>query len=123
MACYDIVIGGKVVGKACGPRGRWVPCSVPGCRKERLYLCDFPLAGKKAGATCSRGLCENHRGGSCSATVENCGWRGVTVGRQCPACGEPIVEVDYCPAHAKMEVPRDPSARSGHPALPFEDEA
>lgn len=51
-----IVMDGRVVGIACGIRGE--PCAEPNCGAPHEFLCDFPLAGKKAGKTCSRKLCK-----------------------------------------------------------------
>lgn len=102
-----LFIDGKVVGRICGPRPRRVPCSVTGCPNARIYLCDFPLAGAKAGKTCSRGLCEKHRGREC-VRVEACGWRGTTTGDACPECSDDLAEEDFCPAHVKLEPKADP---------------
>ena len=81
MACQPLIIDidGKVSDFACGPRKKQRPCSVTGCPNPQRYLCDHPLSGAKAGETCSRGLCEKHRG-------RGVGYHGGN---------------DYCPAHAK----------------------
>lgn len=61
-----------------GARPRAAPCDLAGCNREHTKLCDFPLRGKRAGATCDAKICDAH------ATQ-------VGPGR------------DYCPAHARMK--------------------
>jgi hypothetical protein len=79
MACRVIATGpGGFVAIACGPRGRRLNCSVPGCLAAHVALCDFPLKGK---GTCDLRLCEQHR---------------VKVGP----------DEDRCPAHRRWEAAR-----------------
>jgi hypothetical protein len=54
MACITLRdANGNVIGHACGVR---VPrCKE--CRAPREFLCDWKLAGEKAGKTCDRNLC------------------------------------------------------------------
>ena len=65
----------------CCRSGRRPMCSVPGCNGPGQFQCDFPLAGKKRGKTCSKYLCRVHR-------VQ----QPIVVGLQTEA-------LDYCPAH------------------------
>lgn len=98
MACEPMVVDGKTVGIMCGPRRRRRPCEVTGCPNAQTRLCDFPLAGAKRGKTCSRGICEKHRGQVCGSA--GCTWRGTTTGPNCPACGARLDGVeDFCPTH------------------------
>ena len=79
MPCKPINLGGGATGIVC-TRERRRTCSVTGCYRSASLLCDFPLAGRKAGKTCNRALCSSH-----AVAVQ-----GLT---------EPL---DYCPAHATL---------------------
>lgn len=48
-------------GLMCSRGGRRTKCATPGCSGRADFLCDFPLAGKRAGKTCSRAMCERCR--------------------------------------------------------------
>lgn len=61
---------------ACS-RGARDRCSTPGCGKDAVALCDWPLTGAKVGKTCDKKLCEGCR---------------VRVGS----------DKDYCRAHAEL---------------------
>ncbi len=75
MTCELIRMPNGVVAFVCG-RGPRRKCSV--CkRRPATLLCDFPLRGAKAGATCDRALCP-----SCAVAVG--------------------ADRDYCPAHARV---------------------
>jgi hypothetical protein len=79
---------GNVLGIVCS-RGRRSPrCSVTGCTSPSERQCDWPLRGKRKGATCSRHLCAKH-------TTE----RPDGFGETYDLTGETI---DLCPAHAAM---------------------
>lgn len=94
MACTPFQIG-NMSGFACGPRKRVAPCSVPGCTRPHVALCDYELVPKKEpeqGAfsmittsvtlppkTCDLKLCASHK------------W---------PIPGEK--DRDLCPAHRKI---------------------
>lgn len=79
MGCDPIFIDGKAAGFICS-RGRRAPrCSEAGCHHPAIALCDWPLAGRQTGKTCSRGLCAIHR-------------------RAQPANPDGS-DRDYCPAH------------------------
>lgn len=79
MTCRPIELPGGITGWVCtrGQSSRPAPCSVPHCGRYHTRLCDFPLAGRKAGKTCDAKLCDVH---------------AVSVGP----------ERDYCPAHARQ---------------------
>lgn len=63
MGCDPLIIDGQVVGTVCsrGRRGSFSPCTEVGCSENVVALCDWPLAGKAVGKTCSRGVCARHR--------------------------------------------------------------
>ncbi len=81
MSCKFTDLGNGDFAVTCsrGQRQR-APCDV--C-KERPHtkLCDYPLSGKKAGATCSRKLCDR-----CAKQAG--------------------LNVDLCPPHAKLGLPQ-----------------
>ena len=62
------------------------PCSVVGCSRPHMRLCDFPLAGAKLGQTCDAKLCEEH------------------ASRQ-------VDTRDYCPPHARLAARGNPGDR------------
>jgi len=80
MECTRIVIPGGVA-IICSRGGRRRYCVV--CGRLAGFLCDFPLAGKKNGRTCSRPLCER-----CKRS-------------QAPALS-PGDSLDYCPTHDEL---------------------
>jgi hypothetical protein len=82
MTCHPLAIDGKIVGVVCGVRERRKRCSIDGCTEWGPKLCDFPLEGKRKGATCSRRLCGKHA--------------------QTTAAGDDTH--DLCPAHATKTV-------------------
>lgn len=77
--------GAKVGGGfICGGRAKSTKCrGLPGCTRKSKYLCDYPLAGEKAGKTCDRPLCA-----ACAKTVGS--------------------DLHYCPSHHML----DPEARA-----------
>lgn len=87
MPCYPVKIPGGY-GIVCTGRKRPKYCVACGARARRL--CDWKLAGKKRGKTCSRPICSR-----CSVQ---------------PAPGK-----DLCPAHAKAweTHPANPRRRTG----------
>ncbi len=79
MRCDRIDLGGGAVGIICSRGARRKTCSA--CKRNRATkLCDFPLAGSKAGKTCDRDLCD-----ACATTTREPGATDTT---------------DLCPAHA-----------------------
>lgn len=69
------ICGGRETAKKC--RG------LPGCTRKSKFLCDFPLAGEKAGKTCDRPLCA--------------------------ACAKVVgADLHYCPSHGML----DPEGRA-----------
>jgi hypothetical protein len=82
MGCETLVDGPGVTVIACSRGAKRKSCSVEGCGKSAPYLCDFPLAGRLAGKTCSRALCESHR--------------------------RYREGLDYCPPHTKTTLTRSP---------------
>ncbi|HUY26179.1 MAG TPA: hypothetical protein VMV27_02060 [Candidatus Binataceae bacterium] len=68
---------GGVVMIACRRGGRAARCQVPGCVNNHTALCDYPLGGIRADATCDMRLCGSHR------------------------VPQPDRDRDYCPTHAK----------------------
>lgn len=48
-------------GVACSRGRRGAPCDEPGCQRAHVALCDFQLEGDKAGRTCDRKMCREHR--------------------------------------------------------------
>lgn len=72
----------------CSRGRRREPCSVAGCTSPYVALCDFPLAGPKAGKTCDRRMCEQHR------------------------TRMPGKDRDFCPVHARLEPALFPSKGS-----------
>lgn len=77
MKCEAVPLAGGVA-IVCSRGRRAKPCSVPGCGRSSVALCDFPLTGAKAGKTCDRALCAQHR---------------TSVG----------ADLDHCPAHAELK--------------------
>jgi len=76
MPCERIPFAGGVA-IVCSRGRRRQRCATPGCGGDAVALCDFPLAGRKSGTTCSRAMCAR--------------------------CVRPQGEsVDYCAAHAKQ---------------------
>jgi len=61
----------------CSRGSHRAPCQIDGCSRPSTKLCDFPLAGRKAGKTCDRRLCDQHA----------------------RAQGQ---DVDFCPTHAML---------------------
>lgn len=59
--CEEKELGPGIALITCRRGGRRLPCQVPGCTNPHVALCDFPLAGPKAGRTCDRRMCEAHR--------------------------------------------------------------
>lgn len=60
--CVPLDFGNGATGFMCGTGLRDTkPCGEPGCSDPSVALCDWPLAGKRAGRTCSRPLCARHR--------------------------------------------------------------
>jgi hypothetical protein len=55
MPCRTI--GNAIV---CSRGQRMPACSEPGCSWRGELLCDYPLAGAKAGSTCDRPICRKH---------------------------------------------------------------
>lgn len=77
MTCNTIDLGNGETAIVCSRGRKPRRCTV--CNRNRIaVLCDFPLAGKKTGKTCSRGLCER-----CAVHVGP--------------------DRDLCPAHGKAE--------------------
>lgn len=85
MPCKPLDFGGGVTGFSCQRGGRAAPCSVVGCTRPSVALCDFPLGGRKAGQTCHRALCESHR----KTQLPRPGVKSVLPGDS----------IDYCPPH------------------------
>lgn len=77
MPRKPIDLGGGVNIIVCSRGRRAAPCSVAGCGRPHVALCDYPLTGSKVGRTCDRKLCAQHR------RVQG-------------------PEVDYCEAHHMM---------------------
>jgi hypothetical protein len=78
MTCKAIPISGGVVIVCSRGRARRAPCSA--CRdREHELLCDYPLAGARAGQTCSAKLCRR--------------------------CATQVDGLDLCPPHAKLPTP------------------
>jgi len=77
MTCRKAQIGDSTVIMCSRGKSTATRCSVTGCQNAATYLCDYPLAGDKAGKTCDRPVCNVHRH---------------------------IVspKVDYCPPHARL---------------------
>src|SRR3990167_2536674 len=67
---------GNPIGIACSRGTRAARCGTPDCNAASVALCDYPLAGRKAGKTCDRRMCTKCR---------------TSVGKN----------VDHCPAHAR----------------------
>lgn len=77
MGCRPLVdVDGRVLGIVCSRGQRHARCSVPGCDRASVALCDYQL---KAGRTCDARLCAAHRGSESGAR-----------------------DVDHCPAHRKL---------------------
>lgn len=91
--CTPINLGGGVTGFVCGGRGAAAkPCSELGCGAPSVALCDYPLAGKKTGKTCSKPVCEKHRRQQGAATPRP-GLSVATIGED---------TIDYCPTHDRI---------------------
>lgn len=61
MTC-EIMRDGAVTIICCTRGARaWKPCSTTGCTGRALFLCDFPLEGKRQGQTCDRPVCAGCR--------------------------------------------------------------
>jgi hypothetical protein len=58
MACRTIGAAPGVTVIACTRGQRTKPCKA--CGGRATQLCDFPLAGPKAGTTCDAPLCKAH---------------------------------------------------------------
>jgi hypothetical protein len=80
MPCQKIDLGNGDFAIACSRGRQRALCEV--CRtKPHEVLCDYPLRGKKAGATCSKKLCRG-----CANSVG--------------------ANKDLCPPHAKLGLPQ-----------------
>jgi len=90
MACRQVNLGNGAYAIVCTRGERAKPCSVSGCGRPSVALCDYPLSGRKAGKTCDRALCAAHRHQQNRTGADT---------------------VDYCPTHDDM-------ARA-QPILPF----
>lgn len=88
VPCEPIDLGDGVRGFICSRGRRAKPCGVVGCTNPSVALCDYPLSGHRAGATCDRPLCQKHR---CTQIPR----AGVKAARP----GDPI---DYCPTHDEL---------------------
>jgi hypothetical protein len=90
MSC-EIIRGedGAVEMIVCSRGRRASRCQVPGCARPHTALCDWPLSGAKAGATCDLRLCDSHRR------------------------PQPGRDRDFCPAHAKMAAAAKGGAADG----------
>jgi hypothetical protein len=88
MTCRTIDVGNGHYAIVCD-RGR-KPAKCTACKQRpHALLCDFPLAGEKAGKTCDVRLC-----------------------RQCAVHVGP--DVDLCPPHARIVMPpTDPNEFGG----------
>lgn len=84
MKCDVLDLGGGATAIVCS-RGHRRPKPCVQCGKPSTKLCDFPLKGKKAGATCSRPICD--------ACARNMGASDKDT-------------IDYCPTHAAMGDPK-----------------
>ena len=79
MACEVIRDKNGQSGMIICSRGqRLAQCQIVGCHNSQSALCDYPLGGARAGATCDMKLCNLHR------------------------VQQPGRDRDYCPAHAKL---------------------
>lgn len=56
MICTPLPGGGFVCRS-----GQRKACATPGCGGRVVALCDYPIKGKKPGATCSAAMCERCR--------------------------------------------------------------
>lgn len=61
MGCRTIDLGDGAVGIVCGgPKPK--ACSVPGCNRSSVALCDFPVKRPNAKSqTCDAAVCAGHR--------------------------------------------------------------
>lgn len=94
MGCERVDFPGGMA-FACSRGVKRERCDTPGCGRPSVALCDWLLAGKKAGKTCDRRMCEG-----CRTSV-----------------GE---DRDYCPAHARAtEAPEigEPAAGETRPRV------
>ena len=89
MTCTKIDLGNGDFIITCSRGRRPAPCDVCKSRPHEL-LCDYPLRGAKAGATCSRKLCR-----SCASHVG--------------------ANKDLCPPHAKLGLPQGELALESKP--------
>jgi len=116
MGCDTTRLPGNGIMFICSRGQRRKRCAV--CTKrDATKLCDFPLRGRKAGATCDRALCD-----ACAveiarvdARVEHGGGDPELLGSLTPKGRERLVAqlreievvnakpdtVDFCPAHAR----------------------
>ena len=76
MPCRTIDLGNGASAIACSRGQRAKLCVAPACGRPSTVLCDFPLVGGRAGATCDRPICRAH--------AKHVG-----------------PDRDYCPSHAK----------------------
>jgi hypothetical protein len=78
VPCIPFNLGNGTTGIICtrGPR-KFVPCSVPGCGRPSVRLCDWPVTRAGVKGTCDAKLCARH---------------ATHVGP----------DRDYCPPHAKL---------------------
>ncbi len=95
MKCEQLVVAPGVMAIVCsrGRRRKAPPCSVPGCDRDSVSLCDFPVTREGREGTCDKELCSSHR---------------THVG----------TDLDYCPAHSRRPVPEnrrpaDPEVHDG----------
>ena len=57
MTCKTIDLGGGATAIVCTRGRKAAPCEF--CRERpHTLLCDYPLAGKRKGATCSKRMCQ-----------------------------------------------------------------
>lgn len=61
MSCDVLDLGGGAVAIVCSRGQRRRKCQFPGCVDTVVALCDFELAGAKAGKTCDMAVCSRHR--------------------------------------------------------------
>jgi hypothetical protein len=88
-------------------RARPKPCS--SCGAPAHYQCDFPLAGKRAGATCDRFLCERCRRPQGTRPIPNdptvfaqAGVLPEHAARVAAKSPRALETIDYCPAHHEL---------------------
>jgi hypothetical protein len=89
MPCQTIDLGGGAFAIACSRGKQRAMCEV--CKsKPHEVLCDYPLRGAKAGATCSKKLCRG-----CAKHVGT--------------------DRDLCPPHARLGLPQTELALESKP--------